>query len=215
MMRNRFLEFIGILTGRSKEAHVNTSGVGTTIQSQIYDVQVANNNKYDVNYCLPYGYYSVPVDTNNMLVANVGASGNNVISLGSVEESKTSTIISDLDKGECALKSHGNYALQTLNNKINYLYKGINATACSGEDVQTILIDICQQIEDLYSQLNGIHSALNSHDHVETDSGRTESMSASGTTISPGSPNGVIISDKKFCENGKLLIDENGITPVR
>ena len=215
MIRETLLKSVSLLVSNIKQATVNITGKGTQVKSELYDMQVGNNNRYNVNYSLPYGFTSVPIDGTPALVANVGVGGNNAVVLGSIQTSQPKDILHTLSSGESAIWSNKGYVLLAKNSKVGYLYKGEEATACSGEDVQTILIDLCTQIEDLYSQLNGVYSQLNSHSHIETDSGRTESMSSSGTTLSSGQANEEVISDKSFCEGGKLLIDENGVTPVR
>lgn len=213
--KKALMSSVALLMTYCKNAKINTGNIGTQVVSDGYDCQVGHNNRYAINYCQPYGFNSIPVDGTQLLVGNLGAGGNNMVALGSINAANENTILQALVEGEASVSSSGGYALVTKKSKIKYLYKGINATACSGEDVQTILIDICQQIENLYAQIGAVNSQLNSHDHIQMNSGRTESMSSSGTTISNSSPDSVIISDKAFCESGKLLIDTNGVTPVR
>lgn len=215
-LRNVLLQTVALLMGRSQNADINTSGSGTNVKGTIYDIQIAYNNKYDVNYCMPYGYTSIPVDGTPVIIGNLGVSGNSVLSMGCVVQSSPTDILSGLSQGEIGVKSSGDYATVIQNTRIGYIYNSMSATACSGEDVQQILIDICQQLQDLIStQLTAIWSILNNHNHIETGTGRTQSMSSSGSPITPPVINSFIVSDQTFCESGKLLINEDGITPVR
>ena len=215
-LRNILLQTVALLMGRSQGASVNLSGTGTNVTGTIYDVQIANNNKYNVNYCLPYGYTSIPVDGTPTVIGNLGVSGNSILSMGCIAQSSPTDILSGLSQGEAGIKSSAGYATVIQNTRVGYIYNNLSATACSGEDVQQILIDICQQLQSLITtQLPAIWSAINSHNHIEAGSGRTQSMTSSGTTISQPSINSFIVSDQTFCESGKLLINSNGITPVR
>ena len=215
-LRNAFLQAVSILMGRSQNAAVNTSGSGTIVTSDIYDVQIAYNNKYNANYAQPYGYYGIPTDSTPMAITNLGVSGNSILVLGAISQSASDDIMGGLTEGECGMKSFGDFATVVKNDSVGYLYNTLNATACSGEDVQQILIDICQQLQDLITtELAAIWTQLNSHTHVQTGGPNTQSMASSGTTISAPTINSVIVDDQNFCESGKLLIDENGVTPVR
>lgn len=218
-MIKKTLNNIYLKIGRCMNAVLNISGSGSATQSSVQDILLSYNNIDTATYVQPYGFVSVPNNGTNTVVANLGINGLQNVALGCINVLPTSSPL-DLVMGETALFSN-NFYFQVKNTGVFYKYNGYTATACSGEDTQTILLDVVTQLIDIYSQISSIWTQLNNHQHIVngistgTGSVTSVSMSGSGTTITPGTINPVIPEDQTFLENGQLLIDENGVTPVR
>ncbi len=192
------------------------ANINVTLNNQSVPGDIAVN----VPHCFPYGMMSLPPDNSYCLTGNIASTSMSPIVLGGIPNNNDYWTLNGLSTGESALYN-ASYSLQA---KLTGLLAQLNnangqntATMLYGENIVKVLLDILQQLMDLYNtQLGSIWTQLNSHTHFVANAtggggGLTsDSMSSSGTTITPSTIDPSIPLDFSDLTAGKGYINDDG-----
>jgi len=178
-----------ILAGFIKDAKFNNDG-NPAVTSSVNNITVIGNNRQNVAYVMPYGFFSVPKNGVNAIIINPGDTGGNPLVIGTIVG------FEDLPYTPKPGES-GNFSdnwLLVYQNDAVRAYKiddpDYAATLPSGEWLGKYLTNILNRLET-------VEKYLNTHTHTKVQS---------GTDVS-GIPN-PIIPDENIAKDKKSIKDE-------
>lgn len=207
------LDRIATVAGYCKNAIFQKGNQPAIVESAL-NISLAANNRNAIPSCRPPGFISLPNDNTYQIVMNLGVGRNYPIVINHLPAIDPTSLL-DIQTGECAIYSN-NYITEMKNSKVEYKWTNpqgqFSGTALTAENFNLVATDIMNALNDIKTYLNAIQNIYDNHIHP---------IPSLPDTLAPTQPFSTytqrpeINEDLTAIANGKTLISDTGISPIR